>query len=60
MQNAAAERSARGKVVINVQRIHIAGDLDEPPQIVLRERLREVDVLPKLEVVDARDFSRHG
>ena len=59
-KNAAAERRGGGELVIDVQRIHVARDLDESPQVVLGERLREGGVLADFEVVDARGFSWHG
>ena len=53
MQDAPAERRARGKLVIDVQRIYIAGDLDESTHIILGEGLNEADVLADFEVFDA-------
>ena len=52
MQYAPSERRGRRKVVIDMQRIHIASDLDEPLDVVVGKRLRERDVLPDFEVVD--------
>ncbi len=53
MQDAAAEARLCRERVIDVERIHIRGDGDEPLHVLVRERLRERDVLTRLEVVDA-------
>jgi len=53
MQDAAAEARLRRERVIDVERIHIGGDGDEPLHVLVREGLRERGVLPRLEVVDA-------
>ena len=60
MQHPAAELRARRKRLVDVQRIHVARDLDEPPHVLLGEGLAERDVLPRLEVVDAGDHGGGG
>ena len=56
VQHASAELRLRRERLVDVQRIHIAGDLDEAPHVVFSEGLREGDVLSDFEVVDARDL----
>jgi len=49
---AAAELRSRRELVVDVKRIRVSGDLDEPPHVFVRKGLAESDMLPGLEVFD--------
>jgi len=51
----AAEPRGRREGVIHVKRIRVAGDLDEPANVLVREGLSEARLPAGLEVFDPRD-----
>jgi hypothetical protein len=55
MKDPAAETRSRRELVVGVKRIRVLRDLDEPPQVIVREGLTESRRLPGLEVFDSRD-----
>ena len=52
MDDAAAELRPRRERVVHVKRIPVSGDLDEPPDVFVREGLGEAGALTGLEVLD--------
>ena len=62
MDDTAPELRPRGEFVVDMERIRVAGDLDEPPDVLVREGLGEAGMLPDLEVFDSGDDRRvrHG
>jgi hypothetical protein len=55
VNDAAAEPRPRGELVVDVQRIRVSGDLDEPPHVFVRECLSEAGAPAGLEVFDPRE-----
>jgi hypothetical protein len=55
VNDAAAELRSRRELVVDVKRIRVPGDLDEPLHVFVREGLTEAGRLPGLEVFDPRD-----
>jgi hypothetical protein len=55
VDDAAAEPRAPGEGVVDVKRIRVTRDLDETPDVFIREGLSEARPLAGLEIFDPRD-----
>src|SRR5712692_8448487 len=60
VNDAAAELRSRRELLVDVQRVRVSGDLDEPLHVFVREGLSEAGMLSGLEVFDPRDGWRRS
>jgi hypothetical protein len=55
LKDAPAELRFPRELLVDVKRVHIAGDLDEPSHVIFGEGFPEGDMLPDFEIFDSRN-----